>query len=199
MTAHRPIFGLFGVGCLVLALGAAPPANTNVAAKDFRISVPDFTAASEKEGDEAAAQVLESSAKVTGELIDQMKDPNSSANAKTLAAYLLGELRTPRAVWTLADNIDLKAPRIDPKFEIGRWGEYPAQEALHKIGIPAAAEVLRRLLTEDNELRRKLMVEVIRGVYGNDLGRDFVQNRLAKETDPMHKQNLNLALKEFPQ
>jgi HEAT repeat protein len=199
MTAQRRIFTFFGVSGFALALGVAPPAYTNVAAKDFRISVPDFTAASEKEGDEAAAQVLESSAKVTGELIDQMKDPNSSANAKTLAAYLLGELRTPRAVSTLADNIDLKAPRIDLKTNIGRWGEYPAQEALHKIGVPAAAEILRRLLTEQDDLHRKLMVGVIRGVYGDDLGRLFIQNRLARETDPMHKQNLNLALKEFPQ
>ena len=199
MTAQRHIFSLFGVGCFALALGAAPPANTNVAAKDFRISVPDFTAASEKQGDEAAAQALESYGKATGELIDQMKDPHSSANAKTLAAYLLGELRESRAVWTLAENIDLKAPRIDPKDSIVRWGEYPAQEALHKIGIPAAAEVLVRLLTEQNELRRKLMVGVVRGVYGDDLGRLFIQNRLTRETDPTHKQNLNLALKEFPQ
>ncbi|HBI46360.1 MAG TPA: hypothetical protein DDY78_26440 [Planctomycetales bacterium] len=183
----------------LIALLTSLTMKTNVSAKDFRISVPDFTATSEKEGDEAAAQVLKSYGKVTGELIDQMRDRNSSANAKTLAAYLLGELRASRAVWTLADNIDLKAPRIDPKFSIGRWGEFPAQEALHKIGVPAAAEVLRRLLTEQNELRRKLMVKVIRGVYGDDLGRLFVQNRLAKETDPMHKENLNLALKEFPQ
>jgi hypothetical protein len=183
------------IACLSLLLCLA--GNTNVAAKDIRISVPDFTAASEKEGDEAAAKILESYGKVTGALIDQMTDPKSSANAKTLAAYLLGELRASRAVPTLADNIDLKAPRIDPKTSIGRWGEYPAQEALQKIGKPAAAEVLRRLLTEDKELRRKLMVGVIRGVYGDDLGRLFIKNRLAKETDPMHKDNLNLALKEF--
>jgi hypothetical protein len=172
--------------------------NANVTATDFRISIPDFTAASEKDGDKAAAQALESYGKATGELIDQMKDPRSSANGKTLAAYLLGELRVSRAVWTLADNIDLKAPRIDPKDRPGRWGEYPAQEALRKIGIPAAAEIVVRLCTEKKELRRKLMVGVIRGVYGDDMGRHFVQNRLAQETDPMHKENLNLALKEFP-
>ncbi|HEY7424926.1 MAG TPA: hypothetical protein VH682_11910 [Gemmataceae bacterium] len=183
----------------IIALLMSLAANANAAAKDFRISVPDFTAASEKEGDEAAAQVLESYEKVIGELIRQMADPKSSANAKTLAAYLLGELRVVRAVTTLADNIDLKAPRIDPKFRRGRWGEYPAQEALNKIGPAAAGEVVVRLRTEQNQLRRKLMVGVIRGVYGDDLGRLFVQNRLAKERDPMHKQNLNLALKEFPQ
>lgn len=174
-------------------------ANAIVLTKDFRISIPDFTAASEKEGDEAANQVLESYQNVTGELIRQVADRNSSANAKTLAAYVLGQLRAERAVTTLAANIDLKAPRIDPKDRKGRWGEFPAQEALHKIGIPAAAEVMARLRTEENELRRKLMVKVIRGVYGDDLGRRFVQNRITKETDPMHKQNLNLALKEFPQ
>src|ERR1700674_187537 len=94
----------------LIALLTSLTANTNVAAKDFRISVPDFTAASEKEGDEAAAQVLESYEKLTGELIGQMADHNSSANAKTLAAYLFGELRAQRAVGALADNIELKAP-----------------------------------------------------------------------------------------
>ena len=173
--------------------------TANVATKDFRFSVPDFTAVSEKEGDKAVAQVLESYEKLTGALIHQIEAHESSANAKTLAAYLLGEMRARRAVVALADNIDLKAPRIDPKDRKGRWGEFPAQEALHKIGRPAAAEVIVRLRTEQNQLRRKLMVGVIRGVYGDDLGRLFVQNRLAKETDPMHKQNLNLALKEFPQ
>ncbi len=181
------------------ALLTSLTANANVAAKDFRLSVPDFTAVSEKEGDVAAAQVLESYENVTAELIRQMADPKSSANAKTLAAYLLGELRVVRAVGRLADNIDLKAPRIDPKIRKGRWGEFPAQEALNKIGIPAAVEVLVRLRTEQNQLRRELMIRVIRGVYGDDFGRRFIQNRLAKETDPMHKQNLNLALKDFPQ
>lgn len=182
----------------VIALLMSLAANANVVKKDFRFSVPSFTAVSEKEGDEAAAQILESYEKSTGELIRQLEHHNSSANAKTLAAYLLGELRTYRAVTTLANNIDLKAPRIDPKDRKGRWGEYPAQEALHKIGIPAAAEVIVRLRTEQKQLRRKLMVVVIRGVYGDDLGRLFVQKRIAKETDPMHKQNLELALKEFP-
>ncbi len=190
-----PWLALIALIALLMSLAA----NANVATKDFRFSVPDFTAASEKEGDEAAAQVLESYEKVTGELIRQMENPKASANAKTLAAYLLGELRAYRAVTTLADNIDLKAPRIDPKDRKGRWGEFPAQEALHKIGIPAAAEVVVKLRIEQNKLRRELMVRVIRGVYGDDFGRRFVQNQLTKETDPMHKQNLNLALQEFPQ
>lgn len=193
----------YSISCIalvaIIALLMSLSANTSVATKDFRFSVPDFTSATEKEGDEAAAQILESYEKVTGVLIRQVEDHKSSANAKTLAAYLLGELRAYRAVTTLAENIDMKAPRIDPKVRIGRWGEFPAQEALLKIGIPAAAEVFVRLRTEQNPLRRELMVRVIRGVYGDDLGRLFFQNRLAKENDPMHKQNLNLALKEFPQ
>lgn len=182
-----------------LALLMSLTGNTKVAAKDILFSIPDFTTASEKQGDDAAAQLLQSFDKLTGELIRQLEDHKSSANAKTLAAYLLGELSARRAVGILADNIDLKAPRVDLKDREGRWGEYPAQEALHKIGVPAAAEVVVRLRTEKNELRRKLMVGVIRGVYGDDLGRVFVQKRLDKEADPLHKENLTLALKEFPQ
>jgi hypothetical protein len=183
----------------IIALLTSLSANTSVATKDFRFSVPDFTSVSEKEGDEAAAQILESYEKVNGVLIRQIENHKSSANAKTLAAYLLGEMRAYRAVTTLAENIDMKAPRIDLKTRIGRWGEFPAQEALQKIGRSAAAEVFVRLRTEQNQLRRKLMVQVIRGVYGDDLGRLFFQNRLAKESDAKHRENLNLALKEFPQ
>jgi HEAT repeat protein len=86
---------------------------------------------------------------------------------KVLAIYLLGELRPSDAtsVELLIQNIDLKATRFDLKTDFPRWGQYPAVEALIKVGEPAVILILNELPNETNQLRRQLLCEVLKRVW----------------------------------
>jgi hypothetical protein len=100
-------------------------------------------------------------------LVEEIRYGNLGNN-KVPAIYLLGELRPhdENSIDVLIENIDLKSPP-NPLLAPLRWGEYPAEEALVKIGKPAINPILNHLPAETNELRRYLMCEVVKQVLRN--------------------------------
>jgi len=144
-------------------------------------------------------QVTESYYKVVDELMRQFYDPGLSDEDRVYVIYLLGELRAHKAISVLIKYIDLKATRNDPKTRIARWGPYPAQEALVKIGRHAVWMILDKLPDEKNELRRRLMSHVIIDVHGRDIGAILIRKRLDLEKDPARWANLEAAQQYFEQ
>jgi hypothetical protein len=98
-------------------------------------------------------------------LVNEIRQGDMGGN-KAPAIYLLGELRPhdEDSIEVLIENIDLKSPP-NPLLAPLRWGEYPAEEALVKIGDPTVIPILNHLPTENSELRRQLMCDVLKQVW----------------------------------
>jgi hypothetical protein len=117
---------------------------------------------------------------------------------KVLAIYLLGELRPANlaSINILIDNIDLKAEKLDRILKFGisivRWGDYPAKEALIKIAQPSINPVLNHLPIEDNDLRQRLLCEVLRQVEGKAAAQVQIKRKLSEV-----QENLQSALNEL--
>lgn len=168
---------------------------------------PDFAklsdeAASEAENNEESA-ILGSHEKIIApayftNLATQIRLPGLSKEKRVLAICFLGRLRPNdnHSIEVLMEYIDLKT-RFDPKTRISRWGEFPAKEALMRIGQPATPLVLTHLCDEKVKLRRRLMCEVLAGVEGKTLARQQIAERLAHESDSEKRANLEAALGEF--
>lgn len=163
--------------------------------KEYTVKIPDFRTRPSAQVGPAVNQLVDTYRAVAANLIGQLRDGDLSNAGKVHAVYLLGEWRAVGAVSTLLTQIDLKAEVADPAGGIGRWGMYPAQEALSKIGMPAVNMILDLLPGEKNELRRKLMSFVISDVVGKDFGKVLVGQRREKEADPTRRANLEFALK----
>ncbi|MGH7976620.1 MAG: hypothetical protein ACREDS_00530 [Limisphaerales bacterium] len=103
-------------------------------------------------------------------LVNQIRNGALNSDNKTLAIYLLGELHPDdtNSIEVLIENIDFKATKFDhilkTRISIKRWGSYPAEEALIKIGRPVVDPILNHLPTENSELRRQLMCDVLKQV-----------------------------------
>jgi len=142
-------------------------------------------------------------------IVTMLRRGKLDVDTRVLAIYLLGELHPDdtNSVTVLIENIDLKAVKIDPPGSSARWGQYPAQEALIKIGRPTVDLILQVLPNETKELRRYLMCDALVKIEGWNKpdfnkaeGQKIVQaqinEKLASESDPIKRTNLELALKE---
>lgn len=127
-------------------------------------------------------------------LVYQLRQGNLTDDKKVLVIYFLGELRPSdtNSVEVLLEYIDLMATRFDPKTDIQRWGLYPAEEALTKIGKPTVNPILNHLVRETNGLRRHLMCEVLRHAEGEQAAQVQIKQKLADT-----QTNLEAALNEL--
>jgi len=133
-------------------------------------------------------------------LVEEIRQSDFPPDSKLCAIYLLGQLRPKdiNATQVLVDNIDFVAQQQDRRLNIARWGMYPAEEALGKIGMPAVEVILDIYLPkESNQLRLNLMCAVLQDVLGKEIGVTIVKQRLDKELDPLRKTNIELALKRL--
>lgn len=162
---------------------------------EYVIKIPDFRGQASDNMNQTVDEVVKSYHQITVDIIGQLRQANLSNEGMVYCIYLLGQWRAAEAVTILIEKIDLKAAKVDPKGAKGRWGMYPAQDALAKIGQPAVNVILDKLPTERDELRRKLMCNVISNVEGKDFGIILLKLRQDQESDPMKKSYLALALK----
>jgi hypothetical protein len=163
--------------------------------KSILIQVPDFrTSASGvlSSGVDKAAQGYHD---VTNEIIAQIQSGKLPNEGMLYAIVLLGQWRAANAVTTLIEHIDFQPAGKDPSGGIGRWGPYPAQDALVKIGTPAVNMVLDKLATEHNNLRRQLMCAVISDALGKRVADAMLRFRHEEERDPSHRANLDAAIR----
>jgi hypothetical protein len=181
---------------VICCWGTVLPGGDKVVSRDYKIRVDQFGGLSEKKSDETCEQFLKTSADIIADLMAQLEQKTTD-EAKVYLIYLLGELRAVRAVSLLADHIDLKAPRLDPAIRKRRWGQYPAAEALTKIGGLAVREIFFRLPKEQTQLQRELMISVIWNAQGEKCGRLLLQETLDKQTTDAGKANMKASLEAF--
>jgi hypothetical protein len=159
----------------------------------FPILVPDLRVEPSELISAAVDQAAQTYRDVGAHLLAQLRGDGLSNQGKIYAIYLLGELRAVGSVKDLLERIDLKAEKVDFKGAIGRWGPYPSQEALVKIGAPAVHAVLDTLSQESDDLRRKLMCAVISDVMTARFGALMIGAVLEQEHDPIRRANLQQA------
>jgi hypothetical protein len=146
----------------------------------------------------------------TTNLINMLRHANLDNDQIVLGVYLLGELQSTdtNSIRFLIEIIDLKASRIDPAIRPPRWGQYPAQGALVKCGVPSINFILEVLPDESSELRRHWMCETLVEIEGKTDSsfkraegvravQSQIKSKLAAESDAGKKANLELALKEL--
>lgn len=150
--------------CFLSAACAFAGGKPNIKGEEHVIVIPEFEDVQREQADKAADAVIDAYDETVANLRAQLRRAKTD-EGRTYAAYLLGTLRAQAAVRDLLQIIDFTAGHVDPKDKIGRWGPYPAQEALSKIGLASVDPILEALGKEDNELRRKLMVMVLLGCY----------------------------------
>ena len=110
------------------------------------------------------------------------------------SAYLLGLYRYSYAAGSLARKITMENTKLKDNERMARWQQYPAVEALIRIGKPSVPAMLRNLESSSDKHVRGLSARVIFYVEGAQIGRLIVENAIAKEDDPVKKKNLEEAL-----
>ena len=153
-----------------------------------------------KDASDAVNKIADQNRKLVAKLVEEIRQSGFPPDSKLCAIYLLGQLRPKdiNAAQVLVDNIDFVAQQQDLRLNIARWGMYPAEEALSKIGMPAVEAILDIYLPkESNQLRLNLMCAVLQDVLGKEIGIIIVKQRLDKESDPLGKAHFELALKRL--
>lgn len=110
------------------------------------------------------------------------------------SAYLLGLYRYSNAVDNLANVITMESTKSSEDDRKSRWQQYPAVEALIVIGKPSVPAMLRNLASSSDQHVRALSARVIFHVEGEQIGQLIVESAIAKEDDPVKKQNLETSL-----
>jgi hypothetical protein len=181
---------------IVLIMVSIPQGNGELSpSTNDNENIPDFRTMTVQEMEKVVNRILKKNKRLITGLIQQLREEQLSNEGKVYAVYLLGNLRAYAAVDRLIANIDLKASSVDPKTRIGRWGPYPAQGALVKIGKPASSAVLESLSKEKDALRRKLMCAVLVDVEGKEISQIRIRKKLKTEPYPEKQSLLKSALK----
>jgi HEAT repeat protein len=163
--------------CYLSAACVFAEGKSNMKVDEYLIALPRFEIVQREGADKAADGAIQAHYGAVANLIAQLRGAKTN-DGKLYVIYLLGVLRAQAAVRDLVKIIDFKAERVDPKASIGRWGPYPAQEALSKIGLASVEPILQALGKEENDTRRKLMLMVLLDCYGKDVSR-FVLEKAA--------------------
>ena len=141
--------------------------------------------------------------KIIQALLKVLNDPNLATNdvVKCDAAYHLGEMGAKEAVDSLAAQITIRAPQIDPHSGTGFLGNNPAEDALIEIGTPSIPALIRNLTESDDEWVRNYSLEALWVIEGpdKDVARFRLQKALDAETDAAKKARLQLAIKQIVQ
>jgi hypothetical protein len=115
------------------------------------------------------------------ELLVILADTNSSDLSQCAAAYYLGEMRFPEAAEVLAGKIAFRFNALKyPWYNFPNVSDYPALDALVKIGNPSISAVIRNLAESDDAKVGELSLQVLNRIEGD---KDIVRLRLQKALD----------------
>jgi len=131
------------------------------------------------------------------ELLEIFADANSSEISQCAAAYYLGEMRFPEAAKDLAEKIAFRfnAGKY-PYYNFPNVPDYPAMEALIKIGNPSISAVIRNLAESDDAKVRELSLQVIERIDNDkDISALRLQKAIKAETNSQKQARLQAALK----
>jgi len=163
--------------------------------KDVRSKLHEFEHLSAKERDRLMLDVENSRLDIYGLLMQFML--SNDHEVKCYGAYLLGVYRFDSGVIELNRHLKLKNTRPydhDHGTYSAFWGEYPAAEALVRMGDPSL--LVKNLEDSDDKLIRKLSLWVLYFQFrkDKDLVGIILQKALAKQENPKKKTRLSVAL-----
>jgi hypothetical protein len=134
----RKVLWLAAAGILCLAvLGADQPA-----ARQVSFTIPDFIFSSKAQFDRETDEFAQNYRSLADRLLAEFRKPGITNAGQTRIIYLLGELRAFHATTFLIENINFKDEAPEPRIHPPRWFEYPAQDALRKIGYYASGMIM---------------------------------------------------------
>lgn len=181
-------------GALLLASVPSSCTRTDMSIQnEYKLQIPSFHATSQGTSN-AIDQAVAKHRELVSDLKKELTSGALSDEGKLYVIYFLGELRAADATSVLLENIDFVTPFVDKKGGIGRWGMYPAQEALVKVGTPALNMIVDKLPIEPKEERRQLMCTVMADVIGPATAIFMLQQAAAIEADKARKANLDDAI-----
>jgi hypothetical protein len=139
--------------------------------------------------------------RVTSELLSILRSKKISNLNQCASAYYLGEIRNPESASVLGDFILLRldVTKINlmglPEI-LRKIGEYPAMNALIKIGTPSIPAMIRNLAESDDVKVNELSLNVLYRIEGDkDIVQLRLQKALAAEKDSQKQARLQSALK----
>jgi hypothetical protein len=138
---------------------------------------------------------------MASQLLDILKSKKTSNLNQCASAYYLGEIRNPESANALADLISLrldvsKINLIGLPEILQKIGEYPAMNALIKIGNPSIPAVIRNLAESDDAKVRELSLKILYRIDGDkDIVKLRLQKALAAQKDSQKQARLQSALK----
>jgi hypothetical protein len=139
--------------------------------------------------------------RMASQLLDILKSKKTSNLNQCASAYYLGEIRNPESANALADLISLrldvsKINLIGLPEILQKIGEYPAMNALIKIGNPSIPAVIRNLAESDDAKVRELSLKILYRIDGDkDIVKLRLQKALAAQKDSQKQARLQSALK----
>jgi hypothetical protein len=123
-------------------------------------------AKSEAEMDEEINRFARQKLALVQDLISLLRETRRSS-VRVRACYLLGELRDPRATRALADHLLLEADVPAAITKRPRWGPFPCQEALIKIGKPVESQLMKILADPSRaEAMKAAALHVLQSIEG---------------------------------
>ena len=130
------------------------------------------------------------------ELISQIFSNDNQV--KCMAAYLLGLKRYEGAVSSLSEQITLQDEKYSELHNsLWFWDQYPALEALVRIGKPSTPAMVTNIEASDDKLVRELSLKAIRAIEGVEIAQFILERAIAKQENPAKKANLEAALVEL--
>jgi len=128
-------------------------------------------------------------------------DPNmpgsdENLSARRLAAVVvLGNMRAWQAVPMLIENLDTISPLVRSDGMFGHPS--PCVDALVNIGKPASTACLGALATEEDPIRRKRLLQVVKRVETPDVAKFMLAQAIENARLPEEKSKLELALSDL--
>jgi hypothetical protein len=114
-----------------------------------------------------------------------------STNEQIRLCYALGELRADSALTELTKRLRLEDKNYTGRVRSRpRWGRYPAQEALVKIGVGATPKMIGKLKLSGDEQERELAVGVLKSVYGPKIAKAVIADAAENEKNPERRRRL---------
>ena len=134
------------------------------------------------------------------QLLTVFNDHQAPNLNRLTAAYYLGLMRVESSAPILAREIGLEhngsEEFVHVHISIGSIPQYPAVEALVKIGNPSIPAVIKNLAESDDAQVRNLSLQVLYRIDGDkDISQLRLQKALAVEKDSQRQARLQTALK----
>jgi hypothetical protein len=134
--------------------------------------------------------------RLAADLVDVLHTQRLPLLNRCSAAYYLGMMRAPEAAQVLASNIALEFNPLEvPNFAYPILPQYPAMDALIKIGNPAISFLIKNLSEGDDKTVRDMSLKALCEIEDN---KDVVELRLKEavkaQSRPHERQRLQSAL-----